>query len=30
MDEVILENRQWLRKEVMSINKKRKSDLVEQ
>jgi len=30
VDEVILENRQWLRKAVTSADKKRKSDSVEQ
>jgi hypothetical protein len=30
VDEVILENRQWLRKEVVPVNKRNKSYLVKQ
>ena len=30
VDEVILENRRWLRKEVVPVNKRRESDLAEQ
>jgi hypothetical protein len=30
LDEVILENRQWFRKEIQPVIRKRKSDLAEQ
>jgi len=30
VDEVILENRRWFRKEIAPVNKKRESDLAEQ